>query len=150
MLLAVLAAGCDSPQGRAFSAQFPPIDVRAAGDVNLGPLPVELRDLTGTVVAIATDEHLPELDFGGPDSRAVGVPDRPNALRVTWLGGMCTKVVRMQLSGTTGQSVLTIQDDWDPPIFGGVCPAGGVPRVVIIGFDRPMDASEVGIRMDDG
>lgn len=91
MLLAVLAAGCDAQQGRAFSAQFPPIDVRAAGDVNLGPLPVELRDLTGTVVAIATDEHRPEDDFGLPGRpRAVAMVDRPNALRVLWLGSMCS------------------------------------------------------------
>jgi hypothetical protein len=147
MLLAVLAAGCDSPPGRAFSAQLPPIDVRAAGDVNLGPLPVELRDLTGTVVAIATDEHLPEDDVGLPGGpRAVAMLDRPNAMRVLWLGSMCSRVVRMQLSGSAGALALAIQDDWDPPILGGVCPAGAVSRVAIIGFNGPVDPAAVEVR----
>ena len=148
MLLAFLAAGCDSPQGQVFSAQLPAMDMGQVGDVNLGPLPVQLRDLTGMVVAFATDEHRPGQDFGGPDSRAVAIPDRPNALRVIWLGGMCTKDVRMQLSGAEAASVLRIRDHWDPPFFGGVCPAGGVPRVVIIGFNGPIDADDVTVTME--
>ena len=147
MLLVVLAAGCDAPQaGRAFSAQFPPMDNGQVGDVNLGPLPVELRDLTRTVVNIATDEHRPDRDFGGPDARAVAMVDRPNALRILWLGGMCSKDIQMQLSGAADALVLTIRDDWDPPIFGGVCPLGGVPRVVVIVFNGPVDAAALEVR----
>jgi hypothetical protein len=125
------------------------MDMGVVGDVNRGPLPVELRDLTGTVVAFATDEHRPEQDFGGPDTRVIGVLDRPNSLRVNWLGGVCSKVVHMQLSGREDELVLTIRDEWDPPIFGGVCPLGGVPRVVVIDFDRPIEANDVVIRSED-
>ena len=148
ILFAALVTGCESAPGRAFSAEFPPNDFAAAGDVHRGPLPVVLRDLTGTVVAIATDEPRAEDDFdvGAFRGRAAASPDRPNALRILWLGGMCTTNVHMQLGEAADELVLTIHDDWDPPIFGGMCPAATVSRVLVIVFNRPMDPAVVQVR----
>jgi hypothetical protein len=146
--LVVLSAACESAAGRAFSAQFPPIEFDAFGEVHKGPLPVELRDLTGTVVAIAADERRPEDDFAGSDAGVVPLVGRPNALRASWLGGVCSKSIRMQLSAVGTEYVLAIRDRWDPPFFGGACPAAGVSRVVVISFDRPVDPQDVDVRTD--
>lgn len=148
ILLAALVAGCSSAPGRVFSAEFPPLEFGGFGEVHRGPLPVELRDLTGTVIAIATDEPRAEDDFdvGAFRGRAAASADRPNALRVLWLGGMCTTDVHMQLSGVGDELILTIRDDWEPPIFGGVCPAAAVSRVLVIAFSRAVDHAAVEVQ----
>ena len=115
-------------------------------------MPVELQDLTGTVVVLATDAQSPNDDFGVAINQglAVGVVGRPNVLRLAWIGGACTRIARLRLDHGNPGMALTISDEWEPPIFGGVCPMGGVPRVVTIGFDRPIDAAAVTIRLNGG
>ena len=146
-LLAVVGLGCAAAPGRLFSAEFAPVNMGGFGSVNRGFLRVELRDLSGLVVDLATDVDRPDDDISGPDAAVVPVTDRPNAVRAYWLGGMCSTVARMELRGVEDALELLIRDEWDAPLFGGSCPAGGVPRVVAIAFDRPIDADDVAVEM---
>ena len=128
---------------------FPAIDGDVNGSIDIAALPVTLRDLTGTVTGIGPSDVRPEdQEDEFTRGRAETVPDQPEALRVLWLAGACERDVEMSLGQVESGLVLTIHANSTISIFGGGCPALGVPRSVVIGFDRPVAAVGVDVRTD--
>ena len=148
-VITLLAIGCGSPNGKVFSTVFAAIDGDVNGSIDIAALPVTLRDLTGSVTGIGPSDVRPEDqedDF--TRGRAENMPNQPDALRFLWLAGACERDVEMSLGQVDDRWVLTIHANSAISIFGGGCPALGVPRAVVIGFERPVAAAAFNVRTD--
>lgn len=149
LIIAVIGTGCSS-KGRLFTTEFSAIDGDPTGSLDIDRLPVALHDRTGWVTGVETSEVRPEdnerRDF--THGRAELAPDQPNAIRVLWLGGACEASVQMELTSVETGLQLKVHAPFDFFVFGIGCPAVGVSRSVVIGFDRPVDPGSIRIRTD--
>ena len=133
-----------------FSSVFPPIDGDPNGSLDVNALPVTVHDTTGTVTGIAVGEARAGdglIDL--PRGHAESVPDRPNAVRFAWLGGVCEREVVIALTNLGNQNVLRIHAESSISILGGGCPALGVNRSVIIEFNQTVDPASFDVRTDN-
>jgi hypothetical protein len=145
--ITLLAIGCEPPSGKVFTTVFPAIDGDVNGSIDIDALPVTFRDLTGTVTGIGpSDVRTEDQDF--TRGRAEPVQDKTDALRVLWLAGACERDVEMSLGQVESKLVLRIHANSAISIFGGTCPALGVPRSVVISFDREVAAGDIDVRTD--
>jgi hypothetical protein len=150
VLMLGLLAGCGS-RDSGLTTVFPFRDGDANGSIDIAALPVTLDDSTGTATTIdfmgVTQQDSANGDF--TRGRAEAVAGRPSAILVLWLGGACEKLVRMHLrANDVGGLTLTVHAESSIGIFGGGCPALGVPRSVVIAFVRPVDAATVNVVTD--
>ena len=131
-LVAELGACAAGPP--TYSAQFP--GSAEPGTVVLKAEPVDLVDFTGLVtgIAIAGQEFT--------EDAILVVPGDQRALRVSWTGGACEDRVRLVLSETATGLALVV--DADPSLAGMLgCPALGVPRSVIVTFNRAIEPRDI-------
>lgn len=118
-----------SPTGpRTFHVEFPAFERVAA-------LPVEIRDDTGLVVAVARAAK----PLGG-DPVGVSVdPADSRTVLVGWLSGACSVSSTIQLT-TLGARLRISAGTADAP---GPCLMIGYVRVVAIQFSEPVDAAKI-------
>ena len=128
ILAAVLLVGACQAEGRTFSTMLPTVD--------RDPLPVALTDETELVTGI--DEAQADVSWG--DKAAVhALPGRPNAVVLSWLGGVCDRDARVRFHVVNGDYLLNLAIN-EP---GGSCPAAGVPRALRIDLSRSIPAESV-------
>ena len=128
ILAAALLIGACQAEGRTFSTRLPTVD--------RDPLPVALTDETELVTGI--DEAQADVSWG--DKAAVhALPGRPNAVVLSWLGGMCDRDARVRFHVVNGDYLLNLAIN-DP---GASCPAAGVPRALRIDLSRSIPAESV-------
>jgi hypothetical protein len=128
-----LLAGCASGGGvPTWTTAYPP---REVGDK---ALPISLIDQTGLVMAIAAAPD------ASTSSEVEPVPDRPSELRVSWVGGACDDRVTMVLVDIGATYQLAIHNH--PQFAAGItCDASGIPRIVDITFNRPLEPADLSI-----
>jgi hypothetical protein len=127
--LAAALAACGSGGGvPEFSTTLP------AATTGADAVPISLIDQVGIVTGIAVAPGRPP---ASPSTVEVS-PDRPDALRVSWLTGECDDRVTMVLNDVGGAYQLTIHNH--PQVTAGLlCTAAGIARSVDIGFNQRLD-----------
>lgn len=131
VLATILLAGCTL-----LARQPSTFDLTLPGVMNLRPLPVRLFDHAGTItrLELAVDGPL-RPPAVGDDTFAIGVPGRPNAVFVAWLGGMCDEQVQIEYTGSDATFTVTTTRQQ------GGCRLAGISRSVIVVFATPVDVS---------
>lgn len=130
-LMAAVLGGCATDAGvPTYTTSLPA--ATAGADI----LPLSLIDQTGLVTGIA---YAPP---SGASSEVIASPDRPEALRVSWLSGECDDRVTLVLADIGGVYQLAIHSH--PQFAAGImCDAGGISRSLDIDFNRHLDPSEL-------
>jgi hypothetical protein len=135
LLLAIVVAGCQPPAGQVFQTTL----LHTSPDNPSGdyPLPVSLGDRSDLVVGI-------EQTDGDPSDGIVPVvqsdPANPNALILSWLGGMCDNdaTVSFQRAGSGYELNLAVHEK-----IGLGCPAAGILRGLRIITSAPVPPGSI-------
>jgi len=134
-VLGAVVVGCARPGGpggsMTFDTAFP-----ADPDRRFLELPVSLIDQTQSVVAV----HAAAV--ADPVLTPRNVPGDPRSIQLAWTGGACESRVRVFVRRPDAAYEISIDAD---TTIGGMlgCSALGVPRGLIITFDREVDGSTV-------
>ncbi|HEX5825530.1 MAG TPA: hypothetical protein VFY18_13810 [Candidatus Limnocylindrales bacterium] len=126
LVIAIVVAACALMPSHGLQATIPATATIAA-------LPVSLDDETGLVLGIASPAPI---DI--QDNHVAGVPGRPNALAIGWLGGACDHAVHFRLVRDGDRLWLDQRVDASDR-----CILVGISRSVVIELSVPVDPNSV-------
>jgi hypothetical protein len=137
--VALLIAACQAPNADAPKPRYFQVQLAAAGPGGL--VPGQIADVTESVIGVEIGP--PNVPSGeGATAFVAPVAGRPNAVVVGWTGGECDSRFDLELShGAGGRQTFTLKVLTGP----GACDLIGVPRRLILTFERAVTAADFGI-----
>jgi len=112
----------------AASAAEGEFDLLLPGFADIDPLPVIVSDTTGLVSAVGL------LDEPGGIDGVRALPGRPEALVVSWLGGMCDRRARVAVVPVGAEIRIGIETE-----RADACLLAGIGRSIVIQFDHAIN-----------
>jgi hypothetical protein len=137
LFLTFIVAACLPPAGRVFQTTL--LHTSPSNPSGDHPLPVTLGDQTDLVVGIEPTEGD---ERGGLEPLVQSDPADPNALILSWLGGMCDNdaAVSFQPSGSGYALHLQVHQK-----LGFGCPAAGLLRGLRITTSEPIPPGSIAV-----